>query len=151
MPRADLLRIAPDDLAALTNRGTVKRAQRELDGAEVTGTLDESPDGTVVATWSDGAVCTLPGGKTVSDARCTCSATELCRHVVRTVLAYQRGTPAAPEAASGAWNPGTVTDDELARHFKPAVLAAARTRFESGLLVEVVTGERPTARFHDLA
>lgn len=151
MPRDDLLHIAPDDLAALTNRGTVKRAQRELGNAEVSGTLDEQPDGTVVATWSDDAVCTLPGGKTVSDARCTCPATELCRHVVRTVLAYQRQAPATPEAAGGAWNPGDVTDDELAKHFKPAALTAARTQFNSGLLIEVVKGERPTARFHDLA
>lgn len=30
MPREDLLHLTPDDLAALTNRGTVKRAQREL-------------------------------------------------------------------------------------------------------------------------
>ena len=31
MPRTDLLALTLDDLAALTNRGTVKRAERELD------------------------------------------------------------------------------------------------------------------------
>src|SRR5437868_6422022 len=96
MLRDDLLHLLPDDLAALTNRGTVKRARRELDEAEVTGTLTEAADGTVAAAWSDGVSCTLPGGKVVADARCTCPATELCRHVVRTVLAYQgRATKAA--------------------------------------------------------
>ena len=100
MPRDDLRRLTPDDLAALTNRGTVKRAQRELESGEVSGELDEAADGTVVAKWSDAVVCTLPGGKTVSDARCTCPATELCRHAVRTVLAYQaRATAVAPELA----------------------------------------------------
>src|SRR4051812_14039100 len=79
MPRDDLLHIAPDDLAALTNRGTVKRAQRELENKEVTAELGEDDTGTVTAKWSDGVTCTLPGGKTISDARCTCPATELCR------------------------------------------------------------------------
>src|ERR1044072_310498 len=96
MPRDDLLHIAPDDLAALTNRGTVKRAQRELENKGVAGELSEAADGTVTAKWSDGVTCTLPGGKTISDARCTCPATELCRHVVRTVLAYQRRNAAKP-------------------------------------------------------
>ena len=36
MPRPDLLALSPDDLAVLTNRGTVKRAQRELESGEVT-------------------------------------------------------------------------------------------------------------------
>jgi hypothetical protein len=154
MPRADLLSLTPDDLAALTNRGTVKRAQRELDEAEVTGELDEAADGTVTAKWSDGATCTLPGGKTVSDARCTCPATELCRHAVRTVLAYQARNAVSATAVvdvSSAWTPGDIPDDELAKHFKPAALTLARTQFEKGLLVELVKGHKPTARFHDLA
>lgn len=152
MPRDDLLHIAPDDLAALTNRGTVKRAQRELAQKEVTGELAEADDGTVVAQWSDGVTCTLPGGKVISDARCTCPAIELCRHVVRTVLAYQLQTPATPTSGvSEPWNPGEITDDELAKHFKPAALGAARTQFQKGLLVELVKSHKPTVRFHDLA
>src|SRR5687768_6944675 len=129
MPRADLLALTPDDLAALTNRGTVKRAQRELDANEVTGTLKEE-DGTVTATWSDGAKCILPAGAVVADARCTCPATELCRHVVRTVLAYQKQSASTvPAGDAGPWNPGDVTDAELAKHFKPATLTTARTQF----------------------
>src|SRR5262245_39374235 len=102
MPREDLLHIAPDDLAALTNRGTVKRAQRELESKEVTAELSEAADGTVTAKWSDDVTCTLPGGKTISDSRCTCPATELCRHVVRTVLAYQSQASKAPTSGGSA-------------------------------------------------
>jgi len=153
MPRSDLLHIAPDDLAALTNRGTVKRAQRELEQKEVTGELAEADDGTVTAKWSDGVSCTLPGGKTISDGRCTCPATELCRHVVRTVLAYQMrtGESSTPAQVTAPWNPGEITDEELARHFKPVALGQARSQFEKGLLVELVKSHKPTARFHDLA
>ena len=63
--RADLLALTADDLAALTNRGTVKRAQRELDEAEITGTVHESPAGDISVVWSDGprcSSCVLPGG-----------------------------------------------------------------------------------------
>src|SRR5215207_674638 len=152
MPRDDLLHIAPDDLAALTNRGTVKRAQRELENKEVTAELGEDEAGTVTAKWSDGVTCPLPGGKTISDARCTCPATELCRHVVRTVLAYQAQAPATPTSGEGgAWDPGAITDTELEKHFKPAALAQARTQFQKGLLVELVKSHKPTVRFHDLA
>ena len=123
-----------------------------LKNKEVTGELAEAEDGTVTAKWSDDVTCKLPGGKTISDARCTCPATELCRHVVRTVLAYQMRAPATP--ASGVnepWNPGEITDEELAKHFKPATLTAARTQFQMGLLVELVKSHKPTVRFHDLA
>ena len=88
MPRTDLLALTLDDLAALTNRGTVKRAEREL--AEITCTIREAADGTAVFSWSDGIVCTIPGNRVVAQGTCTCPATECCRHLVRAVLAYQK-------------------------------------------------------------
>jgi hypothetical protein len=158
MPREDLLHLTPDDLAALTNRGTVKRAQRELEANEVTADLAEDAKGTVVAQWSDGVTCTLPGGKTLSDARCTCPATELCRHAVRTVLAYQLSNASDAPKGEGetapapvAWNPGDISDDELAKHFKPVALGQARAQYEKGLLVELLKSHKPSVRFHDLA
>src|SRR5947208_15009714 len=135
MPRPDLLALSPDDLAVLTNRGTVKRAQRELESGEVRGELSESPDGEVSARWSDGVECRLPAGKVVGEGRCTCAATELCRHLVRTVLAYQRraaGDAAdrrdigAPTEPPGLWDPGRIGDDALAAAFRTAALSKAR-------------------------
>lgn len=151
MPRADLLALSPDDLAALTNRGTVKRAQRELEAAEVSVVLTEADDGTVTAKSSDGVVCRLPGGAVVAAGRCSCPATELCRHIVRTVLAYQAWAKAETGSAPSAWDPGTITDEALAGLFKPAVLTQARAQFQGGLLVELIRSAKPTARFHDLA
>jgi hypothetical protein len=154
MPRADLLALSPDDLAAMTNRGTLKRAQREVENGECTARLEEE-GGTVTARWSDGVECVLPAGGSLREGRCSCAAAGLCRHLVRTVLAYRRqGLPApGPPAAQtspgppGAWDPGAVADEELARHFRPAVLARLRAEFDKGVLAEVVRGPKPTARF----
>ena len=90
MSRADLLALSGDDLAALTNSGTVKRAQREVETGECTCQLDEADDGSLTAKWSDGARCFLPAGAVLTEGRCSCVAVGLCRHLVRTVLAYQR-------------------------------------------------------------
>jgi hypothetical protein len=153
MPRADLLALSFDDLTALTNRGTVKRAQREVEGKECTATLAESGDGDLVVKWSDGFECHLPAGAVVREGRCSCAAVGLCRHLIRTVLLYQlQIAPVAPgQAAPQAvepWDPGGISDEELARHFKPRDLARARQQFDQGLLVELVRGAKPNARFH---
>ncbi|HZT83326.1 MAG TPA: hypothetical protein VFA26_24055, partial [Gemmataceae bacterium] len=46
------------------------------------------------------------------------------------------------------WDPGTFSDDDLARSFRPAALARLRAQFERGILVELVRGRKPSARFH---
>jgi hypothetical protein len=153
MPRADLLALSLDDLTALTNRGTVKRAQRELEAKECTGTLEETDAGDVTAEWSDGVECRLPAGGVVRDGRCSCAAVGLCRHLIRTVLFYQQQQASRPSPGEApqppqAWDPGTISDDDLARRFKPRDLARLRQQFEEGLLIELVRGVKPNARFH---
>ena len=58
--RDDLLALQTPALAALTNMGLVKRAQKELDQGKVPA-IDVGADGTVTATFDDGAV-TRPHG-----------------------------------------------------------------------------------------
>ena len=106
MPRADLLALSVDDLAILANRGVVKRALREVEAAEVAVELTEGADGEVVARWADGVECRLPAGEVVGQGRCTCSGTEVCRHIIRTVLAYQRRAP-APALSPALAQPGS--------------------------------------------
>jgi hypothetical protein len=161
MSRPDLLALNPDDLAVLTNRGTVKRAQREVDSGEVSAVWEEAEDGRIQATWADDVVCLLPGGKTIREARCTCPATELCRHIVRTVIAWQvrvvtstgesgaEETPSAP-APPLSWNPGTLTEAHVEEHASKALLAKAKAAWDRGVLAECVTGPKPWARFYDL-
>src|SRR5438874_7913945 len=100
MPRADLLALSADDLAALTNRGLVKRARRELDEDEVKGELSETPEGDVAVKWSDGPECQLPADVPLAEAHCSCDTLGLCRHLIRTVLFYQQVGAASRAAPS---------------------------------------------------
>src|ERR1700722_16456952 len=122
MPRRDLLALTHDDLSALTNRGTVKRAQREIDSGEDGCEIAESDAGEVAVKWTDDVKCVFPAGGTVAQGRCSCVATTLCRHLVRSVLAYQKKSAQAAGPASAPalapWDPGTIGDEELAKYFK---------------------------------
>ncbi|NUW42552.1 hypothetical protein [Nonomuraea rhodomycinica] len=92
--RADLLGLTAGSLAALTNRGLVKRA-----GKEALPELRTDPDGTVHGAFPGGPATTLPPGG-LDTARCTCGATGVCRHVIGVILAYQRlPAEAGPEPA----------------------------------------------------
>jgi len=102
--RSDLLALEMDDLTVLANRGLVRRAQQEL-ASGLTCELDEDDVGNVEVRWSDGPLCRLPARVTLDRARCTCPATTICRHLIRSVLAYQRQhdapTAAAPPSGDG--------------------------------------------------
>jgi hypothetical protein len=172
--RADLLALTPDDLATLTNRGTVKRAQKEIEAGEPTVEIREE-GGELLFRWSDGITCRFPAGRPVHDAVCSSGLAGISRHIIRSILAYQKAqgacappsgaeaphvetspafetsptpAPASPQPGTS-WDPGAITDDELIAHFrKPAVLKA-RKRFEQGVLVELTRGSKPVARFLD--
>jgi len=139
--RTDLLGLTTDSLAALTNRGLVKRAAK--DPAPEVRT---DADGTVHGSFPDGRATTLPTGG-LDVARCTCGATGVCRHVIAVILAYQR-LPAkiaeeadtAPEETGPAplpWSPGQVTDDELTAKIGARLMAAARRTWRSGFTARV--------------
>src|SRR5262249_5133371 len=171
MPRTDLLALTHDDLAALSNRGTVKRAERELESGAPACQIDETPAGDLVFTWSDGVVCQFPAGESVHNAICSSGTPGISRHVIRSVLAYRRhceqqkpaptavapaeiaaagaAAAAAAAVAAGAWDPGAFTDDELVARFRQTAIVKARKQFEQGLLVELTRGAKPLARFLD--
>ncbi|MBE3015218.1 hypothetical protein IL992_39545 [Microbispora sp. NEAU-D428] len=140
--RTDLLGLTADSLAALTNRGLVKRA-----GKEAAPELRTDPDGTVHGSFSDGPTATLPPGG-LDLARCTCGSLGVCRHVIGVILAYQRlPAEAAPieadtvpvEAAAEPvpWSPGQVTDDELTARIGARLMAAARRTERTGFTARI--------------
>jgi hypothetical protein len=90
MPRRDLLELTIDDLTEFTNRGTVKRALKDVESDDVNVEFEEGPGERVVAKWSDGFVCEFHHGKPIHDAACSSGVLGISRHVVRSVLAYQR-------------------------------------------------------------
>lgn len=101
MSRADLLALSPDDLATLTNRGTVKRAQKELEQGELTCDIADEQDGALIFRWSDGTTCRFPAGRSVHEAICSSGLSGISRHVIRSVLAYQRANAAAGLPVAG--------------------------------------------------
>ncbi|MGW4891529.1 hypothetical protein ACWEQL_04570 [Kitasatospora sp. NPDC004240] len=135
--RTDLLALDAGTLAALANRGLVKRATKELD-AGVVPELSVAPDSTLTGRFPDGTATSLPPGGSLDTGSCACGAAGVCRHRIGLVLAYQRqrndaaatGTaPAGPAPADAApAAPGTAPEPSAevpARASAPAAPAPA--------------------------
>lgn len=134
--RADVLALTADSLAALTNRGLVKRAAREA-GAAPPGVAEDA-DGTLRGSFADGAAPALPVGG-LERASCTCGAVGVCRHVLGLILAYQAEHEKAAEqggseqrAADVGWSPGEISDERLAERIGARMMAAARRARRAG-------------------
>ncbi|HEY4459740.1 MAG TPA: hypothetical protein VGN81_35840 [Pseudonocardiaceae bacterium] len=136
--RPDLLALTEDALAALANRGLVKRALKDLDAGTIP-TLTEDADGTVRAEFPDGTVTTFAIHSGLSDAECSCGASGGCRHRIGLVLAYQRANESAPVTAT--WSPGEIDDDTLTAAFGARAVATARKTVRAGFVARV---HRPT-------
>lgn len=139
MTRPDLLALTPDALAALANRGLVKRAAKELDAGAVPA-LDTDPDGAVQGKFPDGTTTTLPPNTTLDAARCSCGAVGVCRHRIAVVLAYQRTREST--APAELWSPGAVTDADLTALVGERTLRRARRALQAGYRAKL---RRPTA------
>ncbi|RDI21557.1 hypothetical protein [Lentzea flaviverrucosa] len=140
MTRPDLMALTPDALAALANRGLVKRAVKELD-AGVVPALDIDPAGAVQGKFPDGTTTTLPPGIALDAAGCSCGAAGVCRHRIAVVLAYQRTQEAS--APAELWSPGLVPDADLVALMGERTLRRARRAHQAGYRVKL---RRPTAQ-----
>ena len=144
--RADLLALDDDTLAALANRGLVKRAAREVAAGD--GPVPApGPDGTLRGTCPDGSVVELPPGTGLDGGSCTCGAPGVCRHRIALVLAHRRaatdapspvprspdpGIPGPAPVVAPAWSPGTLDDEALTAAVGARAVAAARRTLERG-------------------
>ncbi|MET8577258.1 hypothetical protein [Streptomyces sp. NPDC005012] len=143
MTRTDLLALTPDLLAALSSRGLVKRALKDLDAGSGP-TVETAADGTVRGRYPDGTESELPPGQGLESAVCSCAATGVCRHRVGLVLAYTReaeGGDPRPRRFTD-WSPGAFDDAALETALGRPVPAAARQARERGY-VAVVHRARP--------
>jgi hypothetical protein len=159
--RADLLSLTADDLTSFSNRGLTRRAEQEANAGTLTCTITEDTDGTVTVRWSDDVECRLPASARLTDSRCSCPSTVLCRHILRSIFAYQRqqnlipiadAQPQTPPTAASidAWNPATITDEQLARHFSAAEFTRWQREFATGHVVQLWMGVKPRALIHTL-
>lgn len=149
--RADLLALTVEALTRLANVGLVKRAQKEIEAGTLP-TIVEDADGTVVASARDGASTRLARGVALQNTACSCGASQVCRHRIAAVLAYQASaaanTAAAPAADSDAgpaptdprWDPGTLTDAALLQNCGAKLIARAAAAMSQGLVVTTVPG-----------
>jgi hypothetical protein len=154
--RQDLLALTIDDLITLSNRGIVKRSQQEIAAGQLTYELSEDEQGNVTIHWSDQVECQLPSDRALKDSFCSCPATALCRHLIRSVLVYQtqsRPTATAAEeiAQPAPWNPGDISDETLARFFKKATLTKIRQQFDAGQVISLTRSSKPIAHCHTLS
>jgi hypothetical protein len=151
--RQDLLLLTSDDLVTLSNRGIVKRAQQEMQSLELQAKFQEDAAGNVEVQWSDEVCCKLPANVTIAQGQCSCPATILCRHIVRSVLAYQAKdlNTEQPEPVAIAWNPAEISDELLNTQYSKSQLARLRSQYAAGLVIGVNCGTKPTAHFHTLS
>ena len=156
MRRTDLLTLTTEDLTLLSNRGLVKRAQRELAAGQLTYQLTQTADAGLRFDWSDGVTCYLPEAEVLCDRHCTCTALSICRHLIRSILAYQASTPSkstvpktdSTPLPSSIWNPGDITDQALEQHFRAAKLKQIKQTFNTGQVIDVTCSQRPIAQLH---
>lgn len=116
--RADLLELSTEALTALANPGFVKKAIKDVEAGQAPR-IEEDADGTVHAHHADGTHTTLPTGRTLREAACSCPATSMCRHRVMLVLAYQAQAQAREQAA--------VPSDALEAEVPAEAVAATET------------------------
>ena len=131
--RADLVALSDESLAALANRGLVKRAVRQVeagDGPE----LSRSADGTVTGTWRDGTVVSVPPGVTLEQSSCSCPSTGVCRHRVMLAVAARS---ASADTTARAFTPAVFTDAQLEDHLGARAMAAARKVHRAGYAARV--------------
>lgn len=161
--RQDLLAISDEDLVALSNRGTVKRIQKELERGEPTAEFIEEA-GSLRVLWSDDVECYFDVGQTLEGASCTCdSGARICRHLLRTVVAYREfvQVPSSESLSESSpepgveeifqpWDPGVWPDEEREKYYPQAEERRAERLWRRGLVMELHRGVRPTARFHRL-
>jgi hypothetical protein len=142
--RTDLLALTEDSLAALANRGLVKRAVKELAAGTGAGVAMDA-DGALRADFPDGVVVHLRAETPLADATCSCAAAGLCRHRIGLVLAYQMlhaasaskpvteaATEEPDQTSADQWTPGDIPDDALERAFGARSLDEARRTLKSG-------------------
>ena len=149
MTRPDLLALSETALEDLTNKGTLRRARKELG----TTTLDvmEAENGTVTVTAGDDTTCVLYADRPFAEWSCTCLAASNCRHIIRAVLHYQASQSApeakkapkadpcdSPEPANAdSFDPAAITQDALEASLTATALRQAGELIRQGLLAHV--------------
>lgn len=142
MIKDELQRLEESDLVNYANRGTLKRATKEL--AEGLSVECHEFDSGITFVWSDGVTCEFPNDQPLMAASCTCKASRECRHIVRSIL-HLKAIAEHLSEAEGPWNPGELSDDALIAAVGGEVFNRAKAALASGMVAELFHGQRPEA------
>lgn len=124
--RQDILSLSLQELEVLTSKGTVNRALKDIEsGAK--GKWKETEDGNVEVVWEDSVICVLPGSVPIQESSCTCSSTGVCRHIIRTIVAYQKRN--ISDKPNLSWNPGSISDESLRSFISASSFTKAKSYF----------------------
>ncbi|EMO23618.1 hypothetical protein LEP1GSC168_0837 [Leptospira santarosai str. HAI134] len=131
--RQDILSLSLQELEILTSKGTVNRALKDIESG-IKSEWKETENGNIEVVWEDSVVCVLPESVSIQEADCTCLSTGVCRHIVRTVVAYQKRT--ADYKPDVTWNPGNVTDENFDL-YNGFLFCQSQIHFRFGVVVEL--------------
>ncbi|EKO59383.1 hypothetical protein LEP1GSC082_1231 [Leptospira kirschneri str. H2] len=145
--RQDILSLSLQELEVLTSKGTVNRALKDIESG-TKGEWKETENGSIEVVWEDSVTCILPGSVPIQESSCTCSSTGVCRHIIRTIVAYQKRT--ISDKPNLSWNPGSISDESLRSFISASSFTKAKSIFNSGIAVELDRTDVPVAKIHGL-
>lgn len=145
--RQDILSLSLQELEVLTSKGTVNRALKDIESG-TKGEWKETENGSIEVVWEDSVTCILPGSVPIQESSCTCSSTGVCRHIIRTIVAYQKRT--ISDKPNLSWNPGSISDESLRSFISASSFTKAKSIFNSGIAVELDRTDIPVAKIHGL-
>ncbi|EMK24058.1 hypothetical protein [Leptospira kirschneri] len=145
--RQDILSLSLQELEVLTSKGTVNRALKDIEFG-TKGEWKETENGSIEVVWEDSVTCILPGSVPIQESSCTCSSTGVCRHIIRTIVAYQKRT--ISDKPNLSWNPGSISDESLRSFISASSFTKAKSIFNSGIAVELDRTDVPVAKIHGL-
>ncbi len=145
--RQDILSLSLQELEVLTSKGTVNRALKDIESG-TKGEWKETENGSIEVVWEDSVTCILSGSVPIQESSCTCSSTGVCRHIIRTIVAYQKRT--ISDKPNLSWNPGSISDESLRSFISASSFTKAKSIFNSGIAVELDRTDVPVAKIHGL-
>jgi hypothetical protein len=128
--------LGDDELIALANRGLLRRARKDLEGGapEIVG----EQAGGLALRWDQQTVVL---GERPAEARCTCPAGGICRHILACLL-HCAATAGATETAAAPCGAeiSALAEETLERWAGKSLWQRARRELASGLVVECHDG-----------
>jgi len=142
LKRPDLQALDDDALAALGNRGLVKRARKLLE-RDAPFEFNVEQDSTVVVSVEE-ATTRLQPSTPLHQCPCTCQSQKVCRHRIFAVMVYNQLLGSEQEREP--WDPGLFEEEQLKALVGPSTYRQAEKLAKKSAHIELSPGAYPTAK-----